>query len=473
MNSKKTKKLKKILVWVLVALMLFPTVVSLAFLIRADEISDLKSELKTAKEEQEARQALIDEAKEQQEMLSIQLESTEKELEKLKEEQASIFDQKYLLDQQIGILNEQIAVIDETVLALEESIDELSEEIAALDAQYDATYANFKNRLRVAYEDGTASYLSVILSSSSMSDLVMRIQMVSDILTNDRKMMEELELLSETVEIKRESYENERAEYVAMTESLEYDRAELQLKVDESIAIMAELANEETANVELLTEFQKLWQEAYENEARLEEEYESAAEEIELNEAALSSAIQSREEAESRYLAWSISDSIAKAQTTTTAKPPETTAKPSGSGSSNSNPSGNGTYIWPTPGYYWVTSEFGGRYHPTTGLWNDHSGIDIGASYGSKVVAIASGRVIQCETNNYWFGNCIRIDHGNGIVSLYGHFMSAPLYSVGEWVEQGATIGYVGSTGQSTGPHLHITIKKNGVNVDPLKYLSY
>lgn len=470
MNSKKTQKLKKILIWVLVALMLFPTIVSLAFLIRADEISDLKSELETAKQEQEDRQTLINEAKEQQEMLSLQLESTEKELEKLKEEQASIFDQKYLLDQQIGILNEQIAVIDSTVLELEDGIAELSEEIAVLDEQYDATYANFKNRLRVAYEDGTASYLSVILNSSSMSDLVRRIQMVSDILANDRKMMEELDLLAETVEIKREAYETERSEYIAMTESLEYDRAELQLKVDESIAIMADLANEETANAELLAEFQKLWQEAYENEARLEEEYKAAEEEIELNEAALSSAIQSREEAESRYLAWSISDSIKKAQTTTTAKPPST-SKPSGGSSSSTPSNGNGKYIWPTPGYYWVTSEFGGRYHPTTGVWSDHSGIDIGAAYGSKVIAVASGRVIE-SGYSYWFGNCIRIDHGNGMVSLYGHFMSPALYSVGEWVNQGATVGYVGSTGQSTGPHLHITIKKNGVNVDPLKYLS-
>ncbi|MBR6771908.1 MAG: peptidoglycan DD-metalloendopeptidase family protein [Clostridia bacterium] len=470
MNSKKSQKLKKVLIWVLVALMLFPTVVSLAFLVRADEISDLKSELKTAKEEQEKRQALIDEAKEQQEMLTIQLESTEKELDKLREEQASIFDQKYLLDQQIGILNEQIAVIDSTVSELETGIEELSEELASLDEQYAETYRNFKNRLRVSYEDGTASYLSVILSSSSMSDLVMRIQMVSDILANDRKMMEELELLEETVAVKREAYESERAEYIAMTESLEYDRAELQLKVDESIAIMAELANEETANAELLAEFQKLWQEAYENETRLEEEFAAAAEEIELNEAALSSAIQSREEAESRYLAWSISDSIAKAQTTTTSKPKPVTTPPSTSGSSGGN-AGNGKYIWPTPGYYWVTSEFGGRYHPVTGVWNSHSGIDIGAAYGSKVIAVASGRVIE-SGYSYWFGNCIRIDHGNGMVSLYGHFMSPALYSVGEWVNQGATIGYVGSTGQSTGPHLHITIKKDGVNVDPLKYLT-
>lgn len=470
MNSKKKQRLKKILIWALVALMLFPTVVSLAFLIRADEISDLKSELEAAKEEQENRQNLITEAKEQQEALALQLESTEKELEKLKDEKASIFDQKYLMDQQIGILNEQIAVIDSTVAELEVSIAELDEELEELDARYDVVYNSFKNRLRVTYEDGTASYLSVILSSSSMSDLVMRIQMVSDILANDKKLMEEIDLLGETIEIKREAYALESSEYEAMTASLKGDRDELQMKVDESIALMAELANEETANAELLEEYQKLWQEAYENETKLESEFSQAELEIEQNEAALSSAVQSREEAESRYLAWSISDSIAKAQTTTTAKPPSTTSKPSG-GSSNVTPSGNGTYIWPTPGYYWVTSEFGGRYHPTTGLWNDHSGIDIGAAYGSKVVAVASGRVIE-SGYSYWFGNCIRIDHGNGIVSLYGHFMSPALYSVGEWVNQGATIGYVGSTGQSTGPHLHITIKKNGVNVDPLKYLS-
>ncbi|MBR4941311.1 MAG: peptidoglycan DD-metalloendopeptidase family protein, partial [Clostridia bacterium] len=362
-------------------------------------------------------------------------------------------------------------VIDATVVQHEEGIAEYTEELALLDAQYSETYESFRNRIRVTYEDGTASYLAVILESQSMSDLVTRIQMVSDILANDRKVLEELTLLGETIEIKQASLESERAEFLAMTETLLAERETLQLTVDESIALMAELADEETANIDLLIAYEKLWNEALEEEERLWAEYEAAEQEIEQDEAALSSAISSKEEAESRYLAWSISDSIAKAQTTKVTTPPPSTTKPSGGSSGSSGGSSSGKYIWPTPGYYWVTSEFGGRYHPVTGLWNYHSGIDIGASYGTNVIAVASGRVIQSEYNDI-FGYCIRIDHGDGVISLYGHFKSRPLYSVGDWVSQGATIGYVGSTGMSTGPHLHITIYKNGEQVDPQKILT-
>ncbi|MBQ8897172.1 MAG: peptidoglycan DD-metalloendopeptidase family protein [Clostridia bacterium] len=470
MNVNKKQKLKRVLIWLLVALMVFPTVVTLAMLVRADEISDLKSELADARAEQENRQALINEAKEQQEALLLQQEATKKELEALQAEKASIFEQKVLLDEQIGILNDRISVIDTTVAELEAGIAEYEAELARLDAEYAQAYACFRNRIRVTYEDGTASYLSIILESKSMSDLVARIQMVADILANDRKNMEELELLGETIDVKRAALESEKTEYDAMIVSLSADRAELQLVVDESIAIMAELADEENANAELLAEYERLWQEANEEEQRLAEEYEAAASDIALNEAALSSAIQSREEAESRYLAWSISDSIAKAQATTTTKPPpSTTRPPSGNGGGNSG--GSGKYIWPTPGYYWVTSDFGGRWHPVTGEWNYHSGIDIGAPYGTPVKAVAGGRVIQSEYNDI-FGYCIRIDHGDGMRSLYGHFMSRPLYSVGEYVSQGTVIGYVGSTGMSTGAHLHITMIKNGSQVDPEKYLT-
>lgn len=466
MKTNKRQKIKKIVVWALVILMVFPTVVTLAMLCRADEISDLESKLEDARAEQESRQTLINEAKEQQEALILQQESTKQELEALRAEKASIFEQKVLLDRQIGLLNDRIGVIDSTVAELEEGIAGYEEELGLLSAEYEKAYESFRNRVRVTYEDGTASYLSIILSSESMSDLVSRIQMVADILANDRKNMKELKLLGETIGIKRESLESEKTEYEAMVLALDADRAQLQLTVDESIAIMASLADEETANAELLAEYEKLWQEANEEEQRLAQEYEEVASGIVEDEAALSSAIQSREEAESRYLAWSISDSIAKAQAAATTKPPASTQQPSG-GSSG----GSGKYIWPTPGYYWVTSDFGGRWHPVTGAWNYHSGIDIGAPYGTPVKAIAGGRVIQSEYNDI-FGYCIRIDHGDGMVSLYGHFMSRPLYSYGEYVSKGTVLGYVGSTGMSTGAHLHITMIKNGSQVDPEKYLT-
>ena len=124
--------------------------------------------------------------------------------------------------------------------------------------------------------------------------------------------------------------------------------------------------------------------------------------------------------------------------------------------------------IWPAPDSHTITSYFGWRVHPITGTNKYHSGVDIGASYGSSVLAADSGTVILAGWNG-GYGNCIVISHGNGITTLYGH-LSSIIVSSGQSVSQGQTIGYVGSTGNSTGPHLHWEVAVNGSQVNPLNY---
>lgn len=127
-----------------------------------------------------------------------------------------------------------------------------------------------------------------------------------------------------------------------------------------------------------------------------------------------------------------------------------------------------GVYIWPSNDSNDITSFFGTRVHPIYGDVRQHTGIDIGASYGTDVLAADGGTVI----NSGWsggYGNCIIIDHGKGNKTLYAH-MSKLLVSTGQTVAQGQTIGLVGSTGNSTGPHLHFETYVNGSRVDPLQY---
>ena len=129
-----------------------------------------------------------------------------------------------------------------------------------------------------------------------------------------------------------------------------------------------------------------------------------------------------------------------------------------------------GAYVWPVPSSRYLTSEFGWRLHPIFNTWKYHSGTDIAASHGANVLACASGTVILSE---YYggYGECIIIDHGGGITSLYGH-LSQRLVSVGQEVSGGELIGYIGSTGWSTGPHLHLEFTVNGELVDPMGYVS-
>lgn len=130
-----------------------------------------------------------------------------------------------------------------------------------------------------------------------------------------------------------------------------------------------------------------------------------------------------------------------------------------------------GFYIWPSTASDYVTSFFGTRLHPILGVYKTHTGIDIGAGYGTAILAAADGVVTTAAYNAGGYGNYIIIDHGNGNMTLYAH-MSQMIAGVGQTVKQGQTIGLVGSTGLSTGPHLHFEVYVGGTRVDPLLYFS-
>lgn len=129
-----------------------------------------------------------------------------------------------------------------------------------------------------------------------------------------------------------------------------------------------------------------------------------------------------------------------------------------------------GTWVWPAPASRYITSPFGWRIHPVYGVWKYHSGIDIGAGYGTNILAANSGTVILSQSYG-GYGECVIIDHGGGLTTLYGH-MSSRNVSVGQTVTSGDVIGLVGSTGISSGPHLHFEVRENGQVVDPFNYVS-
>ena len=127
-----------------------------------------------------------------------------------------------------------------------------------------------------------------------------------------------------------------------------------------------------------------------------------------------------------------------------------------------------GEFAWPCPASSYISSSFGNRLHPTLKVWLFHTGIDIGCAAGKDIVAAASGKVIMSQVYG-GYGNCVMIDHGGGIVTLYGH-ASKLLVSQGDTVKRGQTIALVGSTGRSTGPHLHFEVRENGQYINPMSY---
>ncbi|MBQ5707420.1 MAG: M23 family metallopeptidase, partial [Peptococcaceae bacterium] len=126
-------------------------------------------------------------------------------------------------------------------------------------------------------------------------------------------------------------------------------------------------------------------------------------------------------------------------------------------------------YVWPCPSSKKITSKYGYRIHPIQKVKKMHTGIDVGAKKGTDIVAAAGGKVIMAK---YYggYGNCIIVDHGGGMSTLYAH-MSAYVAKEGDWVSQGQVIGKVGSTGNSTGPHLHFEVRVNGQHTNPSNYV--
>jgi murein DD-endopeptidase MepM/ murein hydrolase activator NlpD len=131
---------------------------------------------------------------------------------------------------------------------------------------------------------------------------------------------------------------------------------------------------------------------------------------------------------------------------------------------------GSGILCWPVPSCTTITSDYGDRFHPIDKVYKMHYGIDIGGSYGAEIVAADSGTVTT-STNSGGYGNYVVINHGNGMTTLYAH-MSSRAVSSGNVVSRGQVIGYIGSTGASTGPHLHFEVSVNGSRTDPKPYFS-
>lgn len=364
---------------------------------------------------------------------------TEKKLESIKSDISSVLEQKELLDNKINICNDEIELISQSIEILEQRIADNNTKLAELNSEKEAKYELFKKRLRVLYEEGKTSYLEVILKSDTIEDLLNRTQLVGDILKQDKQMIRDIELLCEEIQNTQTQLQNDKQQADEKYASLQATKADLEADYNASVELMSQLEDEEQANKELLAAYEKAWAEAAAKEESLTRQL----------------AEQKKAEESSRLAA----------MTTAATEPP------AGSGSTTTPPSSpSGSYIWPTPGYTPITSDYGYRYHPVTGVYSFHSGIDIGAPYGTAIRCIANGTVIE-NTYSSVYGNMIKVDHGGGIVSLYGHMNARSKCAIGSSVKQGDVLGYVGSTGMSTGPHLHLTIYCNGSIANPLNYV--
>ena len=360
-------------------------------------------------------QSEIDALKQEQAESQARQEELKEQLADAEADQAAAEEQRNLLLAQLNAINDELDNINEQIAWYDEQIAQKEAERKEAEAKEQAQYELFCQRVRAMEEEGTVSYWSILFNAESFSDMLDRLADIDAVMDYDNQIMDELIAVREELERLQAELESARADEQEVKEQQEAKKAEQQTKVAEAEKVLEEL----NKNVE---EVNRL----------LDEEDKAAA---------------------------AIQADIVRKQA-------ELEAQRQQNGTSIVSESG---YMWPLPGWYRISSPFGYRINPVSGRPQNHSGIDIPANGGTPILACKSGQVITSVygTGAYWsYGNYVVIDHGNGNSTLYAH-MSSRAVSEGQMVTQGQVIGYVGTTGNSTGNHLHLEVRVNGQRTDP------
>ena len=421
------KKTQSILAAILVAIFILSLLIALipsASAVTEDEIEALKRKRDEIAEEKAEKQAVVDD---------------------LEAKQESVLELKHALDerndytkQQIDLNNQEIELYAEMIL---DKAAELDEAIALEEQQLE----RYRTRVRAMEENGSFDFLALLLNTTDLGELLTAIDDIGEIMESDRQLEDAYIAARENTEKVKAEYEEIKVDLEARQDALREEQRELERQIQEATDHINELLEEiqeRQAEIDELDEEQQARQ--HEIDVLVDELERQRAEEERRR----------REEEERR-----------RREQQEQQQQQQGGSSGEGSGSTTPAVTGTGSFGWPCPGCYYVTSRMGNRFHPIFNEWRYHSGMDIGASHGSAIVASDGGTVSWCgEKGGY--GNCIMIDHGNGYYTLYGH-MSSYAVSYGDSVSKGQTIGYVGSTGWATGPHLHFEIRYGDSCLDP------
>lgn len=357
------------------------------------------------------RQETLDEIKD----LKNNIGTVQKDIDRLTTEKKTI--QQYItdLDKQIGELTKQIEDFEGKIVEKEEDIEQTKKELEEAKIACDEQYAWMKKRIQFIYENPTESLFEALCSAGSVAEFLNRADNVSALYDSDRQMMEKL------MEIREEIAQQEK--------TLEAELEELQMMRDE-ISAQKKKANSKINR----------------KKGELNDKM------VALDNASDEKSDYKKELKEQEKLLNQIEDQIAAAA------------------NGDAYEGSTTGFIWPCPSYTRISSKFGPRPQPTPGASTNHRGVDLAAPYGSSILASAAG-VVTTARYSASAGNYVVISHGNGMSTVYMHASSLHV-SVGEVVKQGQVIAKVGSTGYSTGNHLHFGVIKNGSYVNPLGYVS-
>ena len=422
--KKRTKTWLRIVALLLALLLLGSTlyvildsVIMSAGAVSLDELNEQQEEI-----EEQKRQLAA-----QQQDLAAQRASLQMAISNLKNDIAATQLQKEEYDRLISITEEELDNLSQQIAVLEAEIEIKRQEYEAAAAEEELRWDTFCGQLRSMEESGDITYLDILLGGvNSFADLLSRLDMVDEVNARSEQLIDEMEIIQQEVALAQQALYDTKGDCEDKQAEQEDLQREYEALREESTKLIAQL------------------------EGELEEEQKSAQELAEL------AAELERQEKQLEAEGYSLLKQIEELERQELMK--------------NAGVNATGTYLWPSSDSYYVTSLFGNRYHPILHYWRYHSGIDIGAPYDTNIYASDGGIVVISESS-YSYGNYVMIAHGDGRYTLYAH-MNKRLVSVDDVVKQGQVIGLVGSTGYSTGPHIHFEVIENGERVDPLQYFS-
>lgn len=365
--------------------------------------------------------AALDDAKNEKKQMQTNLEAAQALKESLQEAKDELAGHVVELDQEMSQVTTKLFEVEQLLEVKEAEHKETELKLAEAKENIEKQYEDMKIRIQFMYEHGSMSFIEILLSSSSFSEMLNKAEYIEQVSAYDRQMLETYEETKVKVEALEKELASQKETLEAVREDAKKQQEQMQGLIDEKQeeiqAYQTDIANKEKAI----------------------KEYEDM---IAAQDSLIGSLEASVEAARKKRQQMGVSD--------------------------NDSYSG-GAFCWPAPSYTRISDDYGWRTHPILGVQQFHNGVDMAAPSGSPILAAADGEVIAA-TYNATMGNYVMIDHGGGLFTIYMH-ASALYVSSGNIVSKGEEIAAVGSTGRSTGPHLHFSVRLNGGYVSPWNYL--
>ena len=407
---------------------------------------------------QAASRSAIESLQSQQASLTVQKAELQKKLDGIRSSQGQALNKKNLVEQQLNVLKQQIQVSENLLAQYARQITEKEAELEQAKAKEAEYQAEFEQRVRAMEERGNVSYWSVLFQASDFSDLLDRIDMIGEIMDADDQVLDQLAEARQAVVQAKADLEASRQGQQETLAQQQSQQAQLQAQQAEVDQLIQEIATQGDVYAKQIEKLEATQDDVAQQIAEAEAIYQkqlaaekAAAEKAAAEKAAAEKAAQQQKQQSSGSSASGSSSS-------------------SGSQSSQTTASASG-FLWPIASSHRVTSPFGWRTHPITGRQHLHGGIDIAAPNGTPIMASKAGVVVISQYGSS-YGNYVVISHPDGTRTLYAH-MSQRNVSAGDTVRQGQTVGLVGSTGSSTGNHLHFetwTGSSSSSRVNPMQF---